>query len=131
MAFEITRVGIISDHRVSIVSDHADTSLDGQPLIRFAQPTLFDAKLKTEEETVANLRDITDIVSTAVGTGIGTNFILSYDPNADNFVFVSPDAVVDSAVGALSGPIGFSTTVVSNLADVLDDKIDLDAGTWT
>ena len=66
-----------------------------------------------------------------MGTGIGTNFILSYDPNADNFVFVSPDAVVDSAVGALSGPVGFSTTVVNNLAGELDDKIDLDAGTWT
>ena len=107
--------------KVGIVSDHADTNLDGQPLVTFT----------VEEEGVANLRDITDIISTSVGTGIGTNFVLTYDPNADNFVFVSPDAVVDSAVGALSGPIGFSTTVVSNLADVLDDKIDLDAGTWT
>jgi len=107
--------------KVGIVSDHADTNLDGSPIVAFT----------VEEEGVANLRDITDIISTAVGTGIGTNFVLSYDPNADNFVFVSPDAVVDSAVGSLSGAAGFSTSVVNNLATELDDKIDLDAGTWT
>ena len=107
--------------KVGIVSDHADTNLDGQPIVAFT----------VEEEGVANLRDITDIVSTAVGTGIGTNFVLTYDPNADNFVFVSPDAVVDSAVGSSSGPVGFSTTVINSLGDELDNKIDLDAGTWS
>jgi len=107
--------------KVGIVSDHADTNLDGQPIVAFT----------VEEEGVANLRDISDIISTAVGTGIGTNFVLSYDPNADNFVFVSPDAIVDSAVGSSSGPVGFSTTVINSLGDELDNKIDLDAGTWS
>ena len=113
MSIQITKVGI--------VSDHADTNLDGQPIVAFT----------VEEEGVANLRDITDIVSTAVGTGIGTNFVLTYDPNADNFVFISPDAVIDSAVGSSSGPVGFSTTVINSLGDELDNKIDLDAGTWS
>ena len=113
MSIQITRVGI--------VSDHADTNLDGQPLIKFT----------VEEEGVANLRDITDIVSTALGTGIGTNFILSYDPNADNFVFISPDNVVDSAVQSNSGAVGFSTTVINQISTDLDNKIDLDAGTWS
>jgi len=107
--------------KVGIVSDHADTNLDGQPIVAFT----------VEEEGVANLRDISDIISTAVGTGVGTNFVLSYDPNADNFVFVSPDAIVDSAVGSQSGPVGFSTTVINSLGDELDNKIDLDAGTWS
>ena len=40
------------------------------------------------------------------------------------------DAVIDSAAGSLSGPIGFSTTVINQLDDALDNKIDLDAGTW-
>jgi len=113
MSIQITRVGI--------VSDHADTNLDGQPLVKFT----------VEEEGVANLRDITDIVSTALGTGIGTNFILSYDPNADNFVFISPDNVVDSAVQSNSGAVGFSTTVINQISTDLDNKIDLDAGTWS
>ena len=113
MSIQITRVGI--------VSDHADTNLDGQPLVKFT----------VEEEGVANLRDITDIVSTALDTVIGTNFILSYDPNADNFVFISPDAVVDSAVESGSGAVGFSTTVINQLGEDLDNKIDLDGGTWS
>ena len=112
MSIQVTRVGI--------VSEHADTNLDGQPLVTFT----------VEEEGVAYLRDITDIISTSLGTGIGTNFVLTYDPNADNFVFVSPDDVVDSAVGSVSGPVGFSTTVINQLGDDLDNKIDLDAGTW-
>ena len=113
MSIQITRVGI--------VSDHADTNLDGQPLVKFT----------VEEEGVANLRDITDIVSTALGTGIGTNFVLSYDPNTDNFVFISPDNVVDSAVQSNSGAVGFSTTVINQISTDLDNKIDLDAGTWS
>ena len=93
--------------------------------------TVFSA----EGEEVANLRDIRDINSTAIAAGIGTNFILTYDATEDNFKFISPDALVDSAVGDVSGPAGFSTTVINNLVDTLDveldDKIDLDAGTWS
>ena len=113
MAIQIVKVGI--------VSDHADTNLDGQPIVAFT----------VEEEGVANLRDISDIISTAVGTGIGTNFVLSYDPNADNFVFISPDNVVDSAAQSNSGAVGFSTTVINQISEDLDNKIDLDAGTWS
>ena len=69
-----------------------------------------------------------------ISAGVGTSFILTYDAVEDNFKFVSPDAIVDSAVGNESGPAGFSAQVISNLVDTLDvqldDKIDLDAGTW-
>ena len=83
---------------VGIQSSHADTNLDGQPIVNFTVES---------DETVANIRDISDIVSTAIGVGVGTHFVLSYDPNADNFVFISPDAVVESAAGSQSGPAGF------------------------
>jgi len=106
---------------VGITSDHADTALDGQPIIKFSVES---------DDTVANIRDITDIVSTAIGSGIGTHFVLSYDPNADNFVFISPDAVVESAAGSQSGPAGFDSSIISALGEDLDNKIDLDAGTW-
>ena len=83
---------------------------------------------------MANLRDISDINSTAISAGIGSSFILTYDAVEDNFKFVSPDAIVDSAAGNVSGAAGFSDTVINNLVDTLDveldDKIDLDAGTW-
>ena len=133
-------------------SSHADDDIGEQPSVRFSRTkeefdivqdreffivkqgetrTVFSA----EGEEVANLRDINDINSTAISAGIGTNFILTYDATEDNFKFISPDALVDSAVGPISGPIGFSSTVINNLVDTLDvqldDKIDLDAGTWS
>ena len=107
---------------VGIQSSHADTDLDGQPIVNFTVES---------DDTVANIRDISDIVSTAIGVGIGTNFVLSYDPNADNFVFISPDAVVESAAGSQSGPAGFDSSIITALGEDLDNKIDLDAGTWS
>tara|TARA_Y100000768_G_scaffold388698_1_gene386277 strand:+ start:6953 stop:7378 length:426 start_codon:yes stop_codon:yes gene_type:complete len=133
-------------------SSHADEDIGAQPSVRFTRTKEeFDIQQDTEffvvkqvetrtvfsaeGEEVANLRDINDINSTAISAGIGTNFILTYDATEDNFKFISPDALVDSAVGPVSGPIGFSTTVINNLVDTLDvqldDKIDLDAGTWS
>ena len=133
-------------------SSHSDDDIGAQPSVRFSRTkeefdivqdseffivkqvesrTVFSA----EGEEVANLRDINDINSTAISAGIGTNFILTYDATEDNFKFISPDALVDSAVGSVSGPVGFSSTVINNLVDTLDvqldDKIDLDAGTWS
>ena len=137
---------------IRLSSSHADDDIGAQPSIRFSrdkeelsiarddeffivklgeQRTIFSA----EGEEVANLRDISDINSNAISAGVGTNFILTYDATEDNFKFISPDAIVDSAVGNISGPVGFSTTVINNLVDTLDvqldDKIDLDAGTWS
>ena len=137
---------------IRLSSSHADDDIGAQPSIRFSrdkeelsiarddeffivklgeQRTIFSA----EGEEVANLRDISDINSNAISAGIGTNFILTYDATEDNFKFISPDAIVDSAVGNISGPVGFSSAVINNLVDTLDvkldDKIDLDAGTWS
>lgn len=137
---------------VRLNSSHADDDIGAQPSIRFSrdkeefnivrddeffivklgeQKTVFSA----EGEEVANLRDISDINSTMISAGVGTSFILTYDAVEDNFKFVSPDSIIDSAVGNESGPAGFSAQVISNLVDTLDvqldDKIDLDAGTWS
>ena len=136
---------------IRLSSSHADDDIGAQPSVRFSRDKeVFDIERDDEffivslgeqrtvftagEVEVANLRDISDINSTAISAGIGTSFILTYDAVEDNFKFVSPDAIVDSAVGNISGPAGFSDTVINNLVDKLDveldDKIDLDAGTW-
>ena len=136
---------------IRLSSSHSDDDIGAQPSVRFSRDKeVFDIERDDEffivslgeqrtvftagEEEVANLRDISDINSTAISAGIGTSFILTYDAVEDNFKFVSPDAIVDSAVGNISGPAGFSDTVINNLVDKLDveldDKIDLDAGTW-
>ena len=136
---------------IRLSSSHGDDDIGAQPTVRFSrdreefnivrddeflivklgeQRTVFTA----EDEPVANLRDISDINSTAISAGVGTSFILTYDAVEDNIKFVSPDAIVDSAAGNVSGAAGFSDTVINNLVDTLDveldDKIDLDAGTW-
>ena len=136
---------------VRLSSSHADDDIGGQPSVRFSRDKeelnisrddeFFIVKLgeqksvfSAEDEEVANLRDISDINSTMISAGVGTSFILTYDAVEDNFKFVSPDAIIDSAVRNESGPAGFSAKVINNLVDTLDvqldDKIDLDAGTW-
>jgi hypothetical protein len=136
---------------IRLSSSHGDDDIGAQPTVRFSRDKeefnivrddeFFVVKLGEQrtvfsagDEEVANLRDISDINSTAISAGVGTSFILTYDAVEDNFKFVSPDAIVDSAVGNVSGAAGFSDTVINNLVDTLDveldDKIDLDAGTW-
>ena len=136
---------------IRLSSSHGDDDIGAQPTIKFSRDKeefnivrddeFFVVKLGEQrtvfsagDEEVANLRDISDINSTAISAGVGTSFILTYDAVEDNFKFVSPDAVVDSAAGNVSGAAGFSDTVINNLVDTLDveldDKIDLDAGTW-
>jgi len=136
---------------VRLSSSSADDNIGDNPSVKLQRDEKFSVTVDSEffiikqgetrsvfsaeGEEVANLRDISDINSTAIAAGVGTNFILTYNATEDNFQFVSPDAVVDSAVGGVSGPAGFSTTVINNLVDELDvqldDKIDLDAGTWS
>ena len=85
--------------------------------------------------SVSNLRDILDIQSANLdsGTGAGDKFVLTFDAATNKFVFVNPDAVIDAAVGAgttFPAPAGISTAAIDYLDTALDDKIDLDAGTF-
>ena len=85
--------------------------------------------------SVSNLRDLGDVDSTAIPTGssAGDKFVLTYDASNNRFTFVNPDTVIDNAVGVgatFPPPVGLSTQTVDYLDTVLDDKIDLDAGTF-
>lgn len=85
--------------------------------------------------SVSNLRDILDIQSANLnsGTGEGDKFVLTFDAATNKFVFVNPDAVIDAAVGAgttFPAPAGLSSATINYLDAALDDKIDLDAGTF-
>ena len=85
--------------------------------------------------SVSNLRDLSDIDTTAIpqGSSAGDKFVLTYDAGNNRFTFVNPDAVVDAAVGVgatFPPPVGLSTQTIDYLDTALDDKIDLDAGTF-
>ena len=85
--------------------------------------------------SVSNLRDLGDIDTTAIpqGSSAGDKFVLTYDAGNNRFTFVNPDAVLDAAVGVgatYPAPVGLSTGTIDYLDQALDDKIDLDAGTF-
>ena len=85
--------------------------------------------------SVSNLRDLGDVDSTAIpsGSSAGDKFVLTFDASNNKFTFVNPDAVIDAAVGVgatFPAPVGLSTQTIDYLDTALDDKIDLDAGTF-
>ena len=73
------------------------------------------------------------IVVEAILTTAGDKFVLTYDAGNNRFTFVNPDSVIDAAVGVgatFPAPVGLSTQTIDYLDDELDNKIDLDAGTF-
>ena len=85
--------------------------------------------------SVSNLRDLGDVDSTAIpsGSSAGDKFVLTYDASNNRFTFVNPDTVIDNAVGVgitSPPPVGLSSETINYLDTALDDKIDLDAGTF-
>ena len=85
--------------------------------------------------TVSNLRGLDDVDTSAIpsGSSTGDKFVLTYDASNNRFTFVNPDSVIDSAVGVgatYPPPVGLSTQTIDYLDTALDDKIDLDAGTF-
>jgi len=69
--------------------------------------------------------------TTGIGTtaGSGDGYVLMFDGNAQTFRFVNPDEVLSKAAVEPQQP-GFPSDFIDELDKELDDKIDLDAGTW-
>ena len=83
--------------------------------------------------TVArNLTELGDIST----DGAQNRWVLIFDQPSGTFKFVNPDEVVDAAVGANTVPggapasTGLSADTIDYLDQALDDKIDLDGGTF-
>ena len=114
---------------VGIVSETADANLSvGLGGVRGLLPINVTPLLGGGGDTVTNLRDLADVVS----VGLGTNTYkasLTFDATSGKFVFLSPDEIVDSAVSY--APVGLSTSTIDYLDETLDNKIDLDAGSFT
>ena len=124
-----------SDFVASITVDDnnvADSNLTGDGvgdlIVQFVDST-------TGVGSVSNLRDLGDVDVTAIpsGSSAGDKFVLTFDASNNKFTFVNPDAVIDAAVGVgatFPPPVGLSTQTIDYLDTALDDKIDLDAGTF-
>lgn len=82
--------------------------------------------------SVTRLRDLLDVNSANL-SDLTNEFVLTYNATDDKFQFVNPDRVLDAAVGVTTtdpNPVGLSTNTLNYLDDVLDNRIDLDAGTF-
>lgn len=124
-----------SDFVASITVDDnnvADSNLTGDGvgdlIVQFVDST-------TGVGSVSNLRDLGDVDVTAIpsGSSAGDKFVLTFDASNNKFTFVNPDAVIDAAVGVgatFPAPVGLSTQTIDYLDTALDDKIDLDAGSF-
>ena len=115
---------------VRIVSQTADANLSiGVGGVRGSFPINVTPLLGGLGGDVTNLRDLADVVSSNLGENINKS-VLSFDYSTGKFVFLSPDEIVDSAV-ADTPNVGLSTSTINYLDQALDDKIDLDAGTFS
>ena len=86
----------------------------------------------TAQSNVANLADILD-VDTSNLDGSTNKYVMVYDAARQKYVFINPDAVIDSSVGVSTDdptPVGMTTSTIDYLDQALDNKIDLDAGQW-
>lgn len=81
---------------------------------------------------VANLSDILDVDTSNLSASTN-KYIMVYDATTQKYKFINPDDILDASVGITTTdptPVGMSTATIDYLDDVLDNKIDLDAGEW-
>lgn len=88
---------------------------------------------------VERLSELSDVNITNL-TSSTNRFVLVYDAPSSSFKFVNPDEVVDAAVGSGTVPGGAPAAgglssdslgyIETEMADRLDNEIDLDAGTF-
>lgn len=104
-----------------------------------ADPNLFSLDSNSTEVIVgtgaidvAKLTDLQDVVTNNL-SNTTNQYVMVYDASANAFKFVNPDRVLDAAVGVLNNdpsPVGLSTDAINYFDTALDNKIDLDGGTF-
>lgn len=92
--------------------------------VRVESTPSFKVQVSTEAGSVAgNLSDLDDVNLTGVQDG----YVLMYDSATQKYIVVDPDTVLSNAVNTNNGlPQDF----INQLDVDLDNKIDLDAGTF-
>lgn len=75
---------------------------------------------------------ITDLIDFD-NTNNNDKYVMVYDSSIEKFKMVNPDEVLNYAAGTETiqpGLVGYANTFLDRLDTDLDDKIDLDAGTF-
>jgi hypothetical protein len=120
---------VSADGNGSLVSSVVSLDIGADPAIGVGEIQVFT---NTGGGSVANLADILD-VDTSNLSAATNKFVMIYDAANQKYKFINPDEVLDASVGVTTTdptPVGMSTATINYLDDVLDNKIDLDAGEW-
>ena len=92
--------------------------------VKIQTPIKFKVQVTGEAGSVAgSLTDLNDFDS----TGVENNYIVMYNASLQKYVTVDPDTVLSSAATTNNG---LPQDLIDKLDVDLDDKIDLDAGTF-
>lgn len=63
-------------------------------------------------------------------TGVSDKYVIMYDAATGTYKAVNPDAILSAAASGETTQPGLPSDFVDTLDTDLDDRIDLDAGTW-
>jgi hypothetical protein len=92
--------------------------------VRIQKPNQFKVGVKAEASSVAgNLTDLGDFNP----TGVQDKYLIMYDATTQKYITVDPDVVLSSS---LTTNQGLPQDFINQLDVDLDNKIDLDAGTF-
>ena len=90
----------------------------------------------TQTEVLLNVankfRDLVDVNPSGIST-TNDNYLVAYDADTDKFTLIDPDTALVSAASTTSFAPGYSglpEAFLSRLDLDLDDRIDIDAGTF-
>jgi hypothetical protein len=78
-----------------------------------------------------NLSNLNDVLVSDLGNK--DQYVLVYDASLQKYKLVNPDVILNSAASTETnqpGLVGYATAFINRLDTDLDDKIDIDAGTF-
>jgi len=97
--------------------------------------TTSDVQLSStlEVEALVNVANRLEDLIDVDATNVNDKYVIMYDSTAQKYKLVNPDEVLNASAGTETiqpGLVGYATTFLNRLDTDLDNRIDLDAGTF-
>jgi beta-lactamase class A len=88
------------------------------------------SKIKaTVASGVIMARNLSELLDVDV-TGVGDKYVIMYDSTTGKYTAVNPDEVLSASSTTETTQPGLPADFLNTLDTDVDDRIDLDAGTW-
>ena len=86
-------------------------------------------KVSVSSESSSMPNNLSQLLDVDV-SGVGDKFVIMYNASAGKYTAVNPDAVLSAAAVTETTTVGLPQNFIDTLDVDLDDKIDLDAGSF-